>query len=115
MVANGHEALPDRAEIAGSGDPQSAEDAILAFADPDYCVKYLADRRWPSGRVTCPSCGGSNVTWLSRRRMWECRGKHPRAQFSVRSGTFLQDSRIGLGQWLTALWLVAGRGLTISS
>lgn len=108
-------ASPDRAEIAGPPDPQSMEDAISLFADPDYCVKYLAHRRWPDGRVTCPSCGGSNVTWLSRRRMWECRAKHPQAQFSVRSGTLLEDSRIGLNQWLTAFWLVAERGLTISS
>jgi hypothetical protein len=33
----------------------------------------------------------------------------------VRSGTFLEDSHIGLGQWLTALWLVAERNLEISS
>ena len=47
--------------------------------------------------------------------MWECRGKHPQAQFSVRSGTFIEDSRIGLGQWLTTLWLIAERDQKISS
>jgi hypothetical protein len=105
----------ERAESAEPRDPQSTEDAISLFSDPDYCVKYLAYRRWPSGQVTCPTCGSANVTWLARRRMWECRGRHPQAQFSVRSGTLLEDSRIGLGQWLTALWFIAERGLTISS
>jgi hypothetical protein len=104
-----------RAEIADPGDPQSAEDAISRFADPDYCVKYLVFRRWPEGHITCPVCHGSNLTWLVRRRMWECRNRHPQAQFSVRSGTFMEDSRIGLGQWLTALWLLAERDLAVSS
>lgn len=96
-------------------DPQSTEDAISLFSDPDYSLKYLALRRWPEGRVQCPICGGTNLTWLGRRRMWECRNGHPQAQFSVRSGTFMEDSHIGLGQWLTALWLMAERGFEISS
>jgi hypothetical protein len=103
------------AERADPRDPQSTEDAVSLFSDPDYCVKYLAFRRWPDGRIICPVCGSSNVAWLSRRRLWECRSKHPQAQFSVRSGTLMEDSRIGLGQWLTALWLIADRNLAISS
>jgi hypothetical protein len=47
--------------------------------------------------------------------MWECRNKHQQAQFSVRSGTFMQDSRISLCQWLTALWLIAEHNCAISS
>jgi hypothetical protein len=105
----------DRAETAGPRDPQSIEDAISLFSDPDYCMAYLAFRRWPEGRVTCPQCGSSSVSWLARRKMWECRRKHPQAQFSVRSGTLMEDSRIALGQWLTALWLIAERDLKISS
>ena len=100
---------------ANPRDPQNSEDALALFSDPDYCLKYLAFRRWPEGRVTCPVCGGSDLTWLARRKTWECRAGHPRSQFSVRSGTFLEDSHIGLGQWLTALWLVAERNLEISS
>jgi hypothetical protein len=103
------------AELADPRDPQSAEDAISLFSDPEYCNRYLALRRWPEGRITCPVCGGSNLTWLARRRMWECRRGHPKAQFSVRSGTFLEHSHIGLGQWLTALWLIAERDAQISS
>lgn len=101
--------------LAQLKDPQSTEDAILLFSDPDYCLKYLIARRWPEGRVTCPVCGGSNLTWLARRRMWECRAGHTQAQFSVRSDTFMEDSHIGLGQWLTALWLMAEREMNISS
>jgi hypothetical protein len=110
-----NEGFEERAKVAEPRDPVSTEDAISLFSDPDYCVKYLAHRRWQGGAAKCPTCGGASVTWLARRRMWECRGKHPQAQFSVRSGTLMEDSRIGLSQWLTALWLIAERGLTISS
>jgi hypothetical protein len=104
-----------RGTISDPGDPHSTDEAISLFANPDYCVKYLTFRRWPGGQVRCPACGGTNLTWLTRRRMWECRNKHPHAQFSVRSGTFMADSRVALGQWLMALWLLAERNLTISS
>ncbi len=103
------------AEAADPGDPQSADEAASLFSDPDYCLKYLAFRRWPEGRVTCPVCGGLNLTWLPARRMWECRNRHPQAQFSVRSGTFMEDSHVSLCQWLMALWLIAERGMRISS
>jgi hypothetical protein len=105
----------DQAETSGPRDPESTEDAISLFSDPDYCIEYLVFRRWPNGRVMCPQCSSSDVIWLARRRMWQCKGKHPQAQFSVRAGTFLEDSRIGLCQWLLALWLIAERDLKISS
>jgi hypothetical protein len=109
-------ALPvDRAETAGPRDPESTEDAILLFSDPEYCMRYLIYRRWPGGEVKCPRCGSANVAWLEGRKLWECRNRHPQAQFSVRSGTFMEDSRISLCQWLTALWLIAARNHAISS
>lgn len=103
------------AEVAEVTDPQSSAEAMTLFSDPDYCLKYITFRRWPEGKVTCPVCGGTNLTWLARRRMWECRNPHPQAQFSVRSGTFMEDSHIGLGQWLIALWLMGERSMDISS
>jgi Transposase zinc-ribbon domain len=105
----------DVGEIAGPQDPQSTEDAVSLFSDPDYCLRYLIYRRWPDGQVKCPQCGSANVAWLAGRKMWECRTRHPQAQFSVRSGTFMEDSRISPGQWLMALWLIAERNRAISS
>jgi hypothetical protein len=105
----------DVGEIAGPQDPQSTEDAVSLFSDPDYCLRYLIYLRWPDGQVKCPQCGSPNVAWLAGRKMWECRARHPQAQFSVRSGTFMEDSRISPGQWLMALWLIAERNRAISS
>jgi hypothetical protein len=115
MMSSHEESWFSRGGITDPGDPHTDDEAHSLFADPDYCVRYLTFRRWPDGKVTCPVCGGANLTWLTRRRMWECRNKHPHAQFSVRSGTFMEDSRVALGQWLLALWLMAERNLAISS
>jgi hypothetical protein len=41
----------DRAESAVPRDPQSTEDAISLFSDPDYCMRYLTYLRWPDGQV----------------------------------------------------------------
>jgi Transposase zinc-ribbon domain len=109
------EPVPSFADSSEPRDPQSTEDAMSLFSDPDYSLKYLVYRRWPEGQIECPQCGGTNVAWLAGRKIWECRNRHPQAQFSVRSGTFMEDSRISLGRWLMALWLIAERNSAISS
>jgi predicted DNA-binding protein (UPF0251 family) len=52
-------------------------------------------------------CGSQDVRYLASRELWECRMRHPKAQFSVRVGTIFEDSHIALGLWLTAIWMVA--------
>jgi hypothetical protein len=116
IEVNNEPALPiDRAETVVPRDPLSTEDAILLFSDPDYCLKYLTYCRWPDGQVRCPQCDSANVAWLAGRKLWECRNRHPQAQFSIRSGTFMEDSRISLCQWRTALWVIAERHRAVSS
>lgn len=58
--------------------------------------------------MTCPSCGGTDVHYLFNQKRWKCKNKHNLQQFSVRSGTILEDSPISLDKWLIALWLIAG-------
>ena len=41
-------------------EPNTLQDAILYFADPDNCREYLVAHRWPDG-VTCPRCGSKKV------------------------------------------------------
>ena len=46
-------------------EPKSLQEAIVFFSNPDNCIDYLALRRWPDGRVTCPSCGSDRVEWFT--------------------------------------------------
>ena len=55
------------------------------------------------------------MRFLATRRVWECKAKHPKRQFSVKVGTVFEDSPIGLDKWFTAAWLVANCKNGVSS
>lgn len=95
-------------------EPKSLQEAILYFAKPENCREYLVARRWPDG-VICPRCGSQNVLFLEKYNRWHCRDKHPAPQFTLKTGTVMEDSPIGLDKWLTAMWLVVNCKNGISS
>jgi hypothetical protein len=94
--------------------PRTLQEAILYFADPDRCLKFMVDIRWPDG-VKCPTCGSKEVYFLESRRVWKCKNKHTKQQFSAKIGTVFEDSPIGLDKWFTAVWLVANCKNGVSS
>jgi transposase-like protein len=94
--------------------PKTLQQAILYFSDPDNCIAYIGARRWPHG-VVCPTCGSKNVGYIKSRRMFQCKSRHPRAQFSIKVGTIFEDSPIGLDKWLLAMWMLANCKNGVSS
>lgn len=94
--------------------PKTLVEAIRYFADPDVCLAFVANIRWPNG-VTCPTCGRKDVRFLPTRRLWECKTKHPKRQFSVKVGTVFEDSPISVDKWLAAVWLIANSRNGVSS
>jgi hypothetical protein len=84
-------------------EPSTLQQAILYFADPDNCIAYLVERRWPDGVVVCPACGRKDVSCVPKRRVWQCKTRHPKAQFSIKVGTIFEESPIGLDKWLLAM------------
>ena len=92
----------------------SQTDAIRYFTNPDNCLDYLAIRRWHNG-VTCPTCGRKDVSFVPSRRVWQCKTRHPKAQFSIKTGTILEDSPLGLDKWLPVMWMVANCKNGVSS
>src|ERR1700691_1633733 len=95
-------------------EPHTLQEAIVYFAKPGNCLNYLASKRWPNG-VTCPTCGSQNVIFLANQRRWKCKGNHKRPQFSVKVGTVMEDSPIGLDKWLMAMWRIVNCKNGISS
>jgi transposase-like protein len=71
-------------------------------------------RRWPEG-VTCPKCGSADVLFLEKYNRWHCRAKHAAPQFTLKTGTIMEDSPIGLDKWLTAMWQIVNCKNGISS
>ncbi|MGA2880749.1 MAG: IS1595 family transposase [Bryobacteraceae bacterium] len=97
------------------GEPRTLQAAIEYFSNPDNCLKTLVARRWPDGVVLCPTCGSKEVRFLATRRLWECKGKHAKKQFSIKVGTIFEDSPLGLDKWLCAMWLLVSCKNGISS
>lgn len=100
--------------MKNAAEPKTLVDAIRYFSDPDTCLAFLVGLRWPNG-VTCPTCGSTEVSFLSTRRLWSCKVKHAKRQFSVKVGTVMEDSPIGLDKWLCALWMVVNCKNGVSS
>jgi transposase-like protein len=92
--------------------PRTLQQAILYFSKPENCTTFLSQLRWPNG-VTCPVCESDKVSYLSTRALWKC--KACKKQFSVKVGTVMEDSPIGLDKWLSAIWLIANAKNGISS
>ncbi len=94
--------------------PSTLLEAVKHFADPDNCREYLVARRWPNG-VHCPKCGSDAVYFDSSANRWECKTRHPRRTFSLKTGTIFEDSPIGLDKWLPVVWMIANCKNGVSS
>jgi transposase-like protein len=93
--------------------PKTLQEAILHYADVDNCLKVLADSRWPDGIVTCSYCQHPECGFLTARRIWYC--KLCKRQFSIKVGTYMEDSPLGLDKWLMAIWMVTNCKNGVSS
>lgn len=92
--------------------PQTLQEAIRYFSDPDVCVSFVASLRWPDGPI-CPRCAGREHSYVSTRWLWRC--KSCKREFTVKLGTIFEDSPIPLDKWLAGIWLIANAKNGISS
>ena len=83
----------------------------LACADEASAVAFMEAQRWGE-HPGCPRCGSVNVYQMRDSKTgerqadyrWRCREKHPSQQFTVRTGTVFEDSRVELRHWCFAFW-----------
>ena len=95
--------------------PETLQQAIRYFTDPDVCLAAAVQLRWQGKPITCPTCGSQTVHFIATRWIWRCSEQHDRRQFSVKIGTIMEDSPIGLDKWMVAIWLLASAKNGISS
>lgn len=93
--------------------PRTLQEAIIYFSDADVALEFLKDYRWPMGEVACPRCESKENCFIATRRIWKCKGC--KRQFSIKVGTVMEDSPIGLEKWLPAIWLAVNCKNGISS
>ena len=93
--------------------PETLQSAIAFFADPERAFQAAVEFRWPGGNVTCPRCGEAKHSFVKTRKIWFC--YTCKKQFTVKVGTVMEDSPIGLDKWMTAIWMLANCKNGISS
>jgi len=94
--------------------PKTLQDAVIFYANPDNCLDYMVNIRWPEG-VACPTCGRTDVVFLANQRKWQCKSIHAKRQFSAKVGTIFEDSPISLEKWLVAVWMLSNCRNGVSS
>ena len=75
------------------------------FPDDATATAWVEGIRWPDG-ATCPHCGSDRITHPVKHKTMTHRCKDCRKWFSVRTGTCMESSRLGLQTWVIAIYLM---------
>jgi transposase-like protein len=84
--------------------PATLVQAVRHF-DADTAYAYVESIKAPNGHA-CPKCGSVNVGTIKGRRLWQCREKGCRKQFSLTAGTIMEGTHLRLEDWCVAVWMI---------
>ena len=74
------------------------------FPDDAAAERWFEAQRWPNGERFCPDCGSLRYSVVKSGRPMPYRCRDCRKHFSVRKGTVMQSSSLGLQKWAIALY-----------
>ena len=77
------------------------------FPDDEAAEAWFASVRWPDGVVTCPRCESDNVKTGPKHPTMPYRCRPCRKYFSVKTGTAMESSKLGLQVWAMAMYLLS--------
>ena len=94
----------------------STSEFFRMFPTDEAAEKWFIKQRWSAG-IACPECGSMNVLVGTKRKRvpFRCREKECGKQFSTKTGTFMECSKIGYQSWLFAMYLIATNLQGVSS
>ena len=93
----------------------SLSELFERFPDDMAARHWFEHQRW-QGEPHCPHCGSFKVGDCTHKTMpWRCREAGCRKRFSVRVGTFMEDSKLGYRTWALAFYLLATSPKGVSS
>ena len=75
------------------------------FPDEQTARQWFETQRWPTGKPVCPECDSEDTAPIPREKPMPYRCRSCRLQFSVRTGTALERSKISLKKWAYAVYL----------
>jgi len=93
--------------------PKSLQEAVLYYSSEAVCVEFLSQLFWGGEEKSCIKCGSTTVYGLRTRPVYKCRDC--KKQFSIKSGTVMQNSPLPITKWVPAIWMVVNCKNGISS
>lgn len=91
---------------------QAAAEVLADFPNAEEATRFLEKQRWPDG-VVCPSCGEKQRIGVRKGGFYRCNACL--FDFTVRTGTILERSKVPLHKWLVALHIFVSRGGRVNS
>ena len=99
--------------MTGKGGPGRSEREGLSvvelfkmFPDDAAAERWFEEQRWQGDNRECPDCGSGRYQTVSDRdpMPYRCRDCH--GYFSVKKGTLMESSKLGLQKWAVATYMV---------
>ena len=92
----------------------SLAELLQKYPDDEAAEEFFVQQRWPDG-VACPKCGNCDVQDGANHpdMRFRCRGCW--AYFSVKTGTSMENSKLGCLKWLMASCLLMANRKGMSS
>ncbi|GAB5497690.1 MAG: IS1595 family transposase [Pseudohongiellaceae bacterium] len=86
-------------------DTTSLYEFFQKIPDEEAARLYFENQRW-GGTPVCGHCASKNVVETKNHKPMPYRCRDCRKHFSVRTGTVLAESRLGLHKWLMAIYMM---------
>ena len=83
----------------------SLVEVMRMFPDDASAEQWFIEQRWPDG-AHCPHCGSLSVQSGTAHKTMSHRCRDCRKWFSVKTGTVMQSSKLGLQVWALATYLL---------
>ena len=88
---------------------------IEMFPDDVAAEAWFEKTRWPDGERYCPKCGCCSTRRMKSRKPTAFWCPDCRSYFSLKTGTVMEGSNIGIRKWLTAIYLMTNHPKGVSS
>ena len=82
-------------------------EVMRMFPNDAAAERWFIETRWPDDERGCPHCGSVNTYEVKSRKPQPFRCRDCRDYFSVKTGTVMQGSNLGLQVWALAFYLLA--------
>lgn len=84
------------------------------FHNDEVCVEHFKQTRFADGEY-CPHCKHGKVWQFKGRKRYRCASVECNRDFSIKTNTLFEDSKISIRKWYMAMYLISSAGKGISS